>query len=52
MDSNKPGLCYRKHTGCEPLDDEDCRDCGHANDWPEDWDQAVESWEEREGLEC
>ena len=48
MDS-KPGLCYRKHTGCEPFDDEDCRDCPHVNEWPEDWDQAVESWEERYG---
>jgi len=48
MREDKPGLCYRKFTGCEPADDDDCVGCPPQGDWPEDWDQAVESYRERE----
>ncbi|GBF34123.1 hypothetical protein DCCM_3235 [Desulfocucumis palustris] len=42
----KPGCCWLKFLGCNPADDEDCYYCHHYGEWPEDWQEAVESHEE------
>lgn len=51
IDRNKPGCCWLKYTGCSPADDEDCQYCNHIGEWPEDWQCAVERYEEEQGGE-